>query len=148
MISAAPEALLWSLLLGAGLGLLFTALEIIRIVLSLGRVMTFLLDVLFCAVSAGTTFILALAVSAGNLRFYQLGCEILGFACVFLTLTYAVRRFLPGLIQRLERFGERVSKGTIAVAEKILRKRTEIKPTSEKKCGFFGFLSKKNEKNT
>lgn len=148
MNSVAPEVLLYSLLLGAGLGLLFTALEMLRILLALGRIITFLTDVFFCTVSAGVSFILALSVSGGSMRFYQLGSEILGFACVYLTLTYAVRRFLPRLIRLFERIGEKVRRRTDTVVKKILRKKTERKLVRRKKRGFFNLRSKKNEKKT
>ena len=79
MNSVSPEAIVLSLLLGALLGAVFTAIESARILLSLGRIATAALDVLFCLLAAVTTFVLALAVSKGNLRFYQVACEIIGF---------------------------------------------------------------------
>lgn len=148
MSSVAPEVLFFSLLLGVGLGMIFTAFEIFRIVLMLRRWVTFLMDLLFCAVCSAASFLLALGISGGVMRFWQLGCEALGFACVYMTLTYAVRRFLPKILRALRRISEKARRRGEAVGKKFQRKKTERKPGAEKKRGFFRVRSKKSEKKT
>lgn len=148
MSSVAPEVLFFSLLLGAGLGIIFTAFEMFRIVLMLRRWVTFLMDVLFCAVCSAVSFLLALGVSGGVMRFWQLGCEGLGFACVYVTLTYAVRRFLPKILRALRRVGEKARRRGDAVGKKFRRKKPERKPCAENKRRFFRLSSKKSEKKT
>lgn len=148
MNSVSPEAIVLSLLLGALLGAVFTALESARILLSLGRIATAALDVLFCLLASVTTFVLALAVSKGNLRFYQAACEIIGFLCVDLSLTHAVRRFLPRLVRAVRRVSGRLRERMNLVGKIILRKKRRSKAEPKKKRGFFGNKAKKNEKKT
>lgn len=148
MNSVSPEAIVLSLLLGVLLGAVFTALESARILLSLGRITTAALDVLFCLLAAVTTFVLALAVSKGNLRFYQAACEIIGFLCVDLSLTHAVRRFLPRLVRAVRRVSGRLRERLNRVGKIILRKKRRSKAEPKKKRGFFGNKAKKNEKKT
>lgn len=108
MSSVQPLALLYSLLFGAGLGLAFAALEALRIVLQPGRIAVFLLDAVFCLLAALVSFLLALAVANGTMRFFQAGGEILGFAAVQLTVTWALRRYLPRVRAFLLRVTKRV----------------------------------------
>ena len=108
MSSVQPLALLYSFLLGAGLGLLFAVLEVLRILLQPGRILRFLVDLLFCLLAALTSFVLALAVANGTMRFFQAGGELLGFVCVQLTVTWAVRRFLPRVRLSAQRITKRV----------------------------------------
>ncbi len=148
MSGVAPEAIVLSLLLGALIGLLFAVLEALRILLSLGRVATAALDLILALLAALSTFILALAVSKGNLRFFQAACEIIGFLCVDLSLTHAVRRLLPRLAARLRRVSCRVRSGLKRVGKIFLRKKHPSPAESEKRRGFFGNKAKKNEKKT
>ena len=140
----APEVLFYALLLGTALGVVFTVFEAVRLLLSLGKTVTFLADVCFCVLAAAASFILALADTGGVLRLYQVVCEGLGFSAVHLTLTYAVRTFLP----RLMRF---VSK-TYASRRRMTdrgrgKKRQKWQPAPAgkgKKHRFFGFRLKKS----
>lgn len=142
------EALLLCLLLGVFSGILFSVMETLRILFSLGRIATAILDILFCILVAAATFILALAVSGGNLRFFQAACEIIGFLCVNLTLTDGIRFFLPRFIQRIRRKSKSVHRRMVAVEKIFLRKKASRKPDCEKKRRFFAIFSKKNEKKT
>lgn len=63
---------------GIALGLLYVAVALLRALLSAGRVLTAVLDVLFCAVSGLVVFLCALAVGGGRLRFFQAGLQLLG----------------------------------------------------------------------
>ena len=118
MSAAGLEVLLYCVLLGIGLGILFAALEAVRLVLGLGKILTGLLDILFCAVSACASFILALAVCQGRIRFFQFGAELLGFLLIHWTLTYAVKRILPRLLQRLSRCEEKIGRRMAGIWEK------------------------------
>lgn len=103
MIGTVPAVLLYSLWLGAGLGFLFLVFEVLRLVLTFGKCMTALWDILFCLLAAAGTFLLALAAASGRLRFYQAGCEILGFWTVHTALTGPVSRGLKKQIRRRKR---------------------------------------------
>lgn len=143
-----PDALLLCLLLGALLGIVFTVLESARILFSLGRLAAAVLDLLFCLLAAVLTFLLALAVAKGNLRFFQAACEIIGFLSVYLSLTHAVRRLLPRLVRAVRRVSSRLRGRLKRVGKIILRKKQPTKAECEKKRGFFGNKAKKNEKKT
>ena len=70
MSGVAPEAIALSLVLGVLLGLVFAAVEAVRALFSLGRIATAALDLLFALLAALSTFVLALAVARGSLRFF------------------------------------------------------------------------------
>lgn len=112
MSGVAPEAIALSLVLGVLLGLAFAAVEAVRALFSLGRIATAALDLLFALLAALSTFVLALAVARGSLRFFQAACEIIGFLCVELSLTHAVRRLLPRLVAQLRRVSQRAGRRT------------------------------------
>lgn len=143
-----PGALALSLLLGVLLGALFTVLDAVRLLLRPGRAVVFLLDLSFCGVASAATFLLALAVSAGSLRFYQAGCEIIGFLSVYLSLTHAVRRLLPFFGRLHRRLSERLERLLKRVGKIFLRKNTASKGVRAKKHEFFVNKAKKSEKNT
>ena len=123
MSAAGLEVLLYCILLGIGLGILFAALEAARLVLGLGKIVTGLLDVLFCAAAACASFILALAIYQGRIRFFQYGGEVLGFLLVQWTLTYALKRLLPRLLRSLSRCGEKIRIYAAAIWKKQQRRR-------------------------
>ena len=148
MSGVAPEVLLYAMLLGVGLGAVFTGFEVLRTVLAFGKVLTFMLDTAFCVTAAAASFILALAVADGTLRFYQLACEVLGFACVYLTVTCAVRSVLRRLMRWAAGTGEKVRRRADAVGRKILRRKPKWIGQSGKKGGFFGIRLKKSKKKT
>ena len=79
MSGVAPEAIVLSLLLGVLLGLVFAAVEALRALLSLGRIATAVLDLLFALLAAVSTFILALAAAKGSLRFFRQRARSSGF---------------------------------------------------------------------
>lgn len=148
MSGVAPEAIVLSLLLGVLLGLLFAVLEMVRGLLALRRIATAVLDLLFALLAAVSTFILALAVSKGNLRFFQAACEIIGFLCVDLSVTHAVRRLVPWFAVRVRRVSRRVCSGQKRVGKIFLRKKLPYPAQGKKRRGFFGNKAKKNEKKT
>lgn len=133
MSAIAPEAIVLCLLLGVLLGLVFTLFEFVRLLFSPGRVLTALFDVLFCLFAALVSFLLALAVAKGNMRFFQAACEIIGFLSVYLSLTYAVRRVLPRLVRRTKRLSKCIAGRVEHVGKIFLRKKRPTKAESEKK---------------
>lgn len=78
---------------GAGLGLLYACFKLIRYLLSLGKLCTALLDILFFAVSGVVLFLVALAADNGRLRFLQAALQLIGFLSVLLS----VDPFLEGI---------------------------------------------------
>lgn len=110
MNALSAEPLIFSLVLGVCLGALFALLELLRILLELGRIVTFVTDTAFTLLCAVATFILAIAVSHGRLRFYQLGCEVIGFVCVYSTVVQLVRLHASRLMRCIRRHGRRARK--------------------------------------
>lgn len=66
---------LWS---GVVLGTFYAVCTLLRAVLGAGRVLTAVIDVLFCTVTAAVVFLCALSVSGGRLRFLQGSLQLLG----------------------------------------------------------------------
>ena len=143
-----PGGVARSVVRGVLLGLVFAAVEAVRALFSLGRIATAALDLLFALLAALSTFVLALAVARGSLRFFQAACEIIGFLCVELSLTHAVRRLLPRLVAQRRRVSQRAGRRLKRVGKIFLRKKHPSKPESEKKRRFCGNKAKKNEKKT
>ena len=144
----APQVLFCALLLGAGLGLVFTFFEALRIGLAFGKAAAFFLDILLCALFAVTSFLLALAVSGGSIRLYQIVCEAIGFLCVYWTVTDAVRRSMQcvvrwwaSVVQKRRRFSKTDGK-------KNERKKRGRMRFDRRKRAFFEIRPKKIEKNT
>lgn len=135
-----PLALLWSVLFGAGIGLLAAFCEALHIAVFPGKAARFLFDTALCLFAALSTFLLALAVSSGTLRFFQAGGELFGFALTRATAVYAVRRFLPGACRALERrkrraenfFAEKKRRAAGKKAAKAEKRRKKSKKSVKK----------------
>ena len=125
MSSIPGEALLFSLLLGAGLGVLYAIIRTVCILLSLGKIVTALADILFCLAVSAATFILALAVSHGQLRFFQAGCQVIGFCCVKSAVVTPAEKGLRFCVQRID--GQRKKHRKSAVAPRFLKKKSRNK---------------------
>ncbi|MBR1483758.1 MAG: spore cortex biosynthesis protein YabQ [Ruminococcus sp.] len=74
------QAFLWSLLLGAALGVLYGVIKFIRFTFISGKTAVFLLDTLFMLVSALAVFLFSVGMIRGYVRFYVLLGAFLGFA--------------------------------------------------------------------
>ncbi len=146
MSGVAPEAIALSLVLGVLLGLAFAAVEAVRALFSLGRIATAALDLLFALLAALSTFVLALAVARGSLRFFQAACEIIGFLCVELSLTHAVRRLLPRLVARLRRVSQRAGRRLKRVGKFFCGKSIHQNQKVRKSADFLGIKRKKTKK--
>lgn len=108
------EAAFFCLASGAVLGCLFLACKLFRLMLSLGKVGTAVLDAAFCLFCGGAAFLCALAVDRGRFRFFQLFFQgvgawaavesidplLSGAARVLLTGLRKLRRFLRFLNRR------------------------------------------------
>lgn len=144
MSTIPAETLLLCLVCGVLLGLVFSVLELLRLLFSLGKIAAAVIDVLFCLLAAVVTFLLSLAVSAGHARFFQIACEAIGFLCVQVTVTHGICRFLTYAEHRLHRFKSRI----FAKYAQRRQKKVEALPKSGKKRGSFLNKSKKSEKKT
>lgn len=148
MSAASPEVLWLSLLLGVLLGLLFTVLDTVRLLLQPGRAVQLFLDLFFCFAACLTSFLLSLAVSAGYLRFFQAGSEILGFFSVYLSLTAAQRRLLHHLVRGARRLSLCLEARLNRVGKIFLQKNHSNRTANEKKREKVVNKAKKIEKST
>lgn len=78
------EVAVLCLVSGVLLGLLFLLMKIIKLALRIGKIGEAFMDILFWAVGAVVFFLLALAISGGQLRFVQLALCLMGLFAVLL----------------------------------------------------------------
>lgn len=96
-----------SLAAGVVLGAFYDTLRVLRIVLGGGKRRQFLMDVLFMAVCAPVTFLVALAAEAGQLRFYILAGEGIGlclWALTFGELTLWAAQLIGAIVSWIKRW--------------------------------------------
>ena len=112
-ISVSEQALdfLLACLLGAGLGALYDVFRIIRLAFWHGKLVVAVQDILFWSAAAACTFLFQLVNSDGQIRFYILLGELLGFTVYYFTigvLVFHASRFIIGLVKRILRFLYRI----------------------------------------
>lgn len=144
MSAGAPAVLFFCLGTGAALGCLFLLFRALEILLRAGKLLTALLDILFCCLCATVVFLCALAVDKGRLRLFQAALQFLGgWAAVT-----ALGPFVVGLSRQLEKFFCKLS-GLFRKAGGFLtshfRKR---RPSAAKKKEKTGRKGKKQQKKT
>ena len=106
------------LMTGAMLGGLFLFFKLSRGLLYGGRLMTAVLDVLFCLIWALTAFLCALVVDKGRLRMFQIVLQVLGAWGAVVALD----PFVNGVTGMVRRFGRRLW-GWLSRPVRFLRKR-------------------------
>ena len=79
--------------MGFLLGLYYDVYRVARLVIRAGKRWIFVQDLLFFLTSAVFTFLFALAVMEGRLRFYLFFGEALGFSAYYFTIGRVVMRF-------------------------------------------------------
>lgn len=110
-LKAQTVAFLITVLSGVLYGMIYDVLRIFRIAVKHKAIAVFIEDLLFFTVIAFLTFLLALAQERGEIRFYHILGETLGFVIYYLTLGEAVLlaadriiallRFIFRLVNRL-----------------------------------------------
>ena len=144
MKSVSWELLFFCLGTGAALGCLLLLFRTVRILCHAGKLMTALLDVLYCCLCGAVVFLCALAVDKGRLRLLQVLLQLLGgWAAVT-----ALGPFVSGIARRLEKIFRKFSG--------FFRKRCRIftshfqrkKPKSAKNRKKTGKRQKKPKKKT
>ena len=93
------RVLFFCLATGAGMGALYAVLSGVRALLRAGKLLTAVLDILFCLVCGTVVFLCALAVDKGRLRAYQAGTQLLAGWAAAVTLEPLVR----GSVLKLQR---------------------------------------------
>ena len=75
-----------SALVGLALAVVYDVFRVTRILFRTGKIAMYVQDILYGIAAAFVTFLLALAVNSGEIRFYIIGGELIGMAVYFLTL--------------------------------------------------------------
>jgi spore cortex biosynthesis protein YabQ len=94
-------AFLWSLGLGAAIGLFYDMFRISRLAFPTAALATGLEDVLFFAVCAAATFLFLLSNAEGKVRIFLLAGQLLGAVLYFATLSHVVVGFSRKIIAAL-----------------------------------------------
>lgn len=75
-----------SVLVGLALAVVYDGFRVTRILFRTGKIAMYVQDILYGIAAAFATFLLALAVNYGEIRFYIIGGELIGMTVYFLTL--------------------------------------------------------------
>lgn len=98
------QAFLLCVAAGALIAFCYDVFRVVRIVFHTGRRTVFVLDVCFCILAAVTVFLVALPVSFGQIRFFQLAGEGIGAAIYALApgaLTGKLAKWLRNLFEKV-----------------------------------------------
>ena len=116
-LSAQTAYFLWSLVLGAALGVLYDVIRAARMVLRAGKIHVLISDIIFFAVCGVITSLFALPFNKGNVRGFILFGEAVGFLSYRLTLgsvmgkVYAITACkLRGFVQKIRKILEKIFK--------------------------------------
>lgn len=102
-ISVQTMDFLLSCLLGVGFGVLYDAFRIIRLAFWHGKIIVGIQDVLFFVLAAIGSFLFTLLRCEGQLRFYLLLGELMGFVVYYFTVGTVVLRVSKGIINGIKR---------------------------------------------
>lgn len=93
-----------SVLVGLALAAVYDIFRVTRILFRTGKYIMYLQDILYGALAAFVTFLLALSVNSGEVRFYIIGGELVGMTVYFLSigrLTVRIARFIYKICARI-----------------------------------------------
>ena len=124
---------LFSLGLGFVMGLFYDVFRIIRICISKKKSVVVAFDILYCVFLCFATFIFALTVNEGQIRFYLLAGEAIGFAVYYFSLGAIIFSISEFLVDKVKRCFKKIFKtlfspfkwifnGTRVVFNKFLKK--------------------------
>lgn len=136
MSAGAVQVWFFCLGTGAAMGCLFLLFQVLIILLSAGKWLTFAADVIFCCICAAVVFMCALAVDHGRLRFIQAGAQLLGGWAV-VTLLGPVAVGIAKLLSRwkgrtLGVFRKFVARAAVRFCPKKSKRLVKAKKSKEK----------------
>lgn len=125
---------------GVFLGAYYDIFRIFRTVFQSERRAVFFQDLFYMLTAAFITFLLALGVNYGEVRFYILAGEAIGWCLYYLTVgmvTYRVFRFVAGIVRKfiiipIKKILTKISHLIFSVM-KIIGKNTKIVAANQKK---------------
>ena len=137
---AQTQGFLYACAVGFLLGAFYDFFRILRVFLRCDRRPVFFQDLFCCCVTAVITFLLALAVNWGEIRFYLLAGQAIGVCVYFLTLgeiTVRLARVIFHVLRWIRRFLGRwifgpLKRAAVKAGKWILQRPGEIKKTLKK----------------
>lgn len=137
---AQTQGFLYACAVGFLLGAFYDFFRILRVFLRCDRRPVFFQDLFCCCVTAVVTFLLALAVNWGEIRFYLLAGQAIGVCVYFLTLgeiTVRLARAVFHVLRRIWRFLRRwifgpLKRVGLKAGKLALRRLGEFKKTLKK----------------
>ena len=109
-LTAQTAYFLWSLVLGAALGVLYDGVRAARMVLRAGRIHTTISDIVFFAVCGVLTSLFALPFNKGDVRAFILFGEAVGFLAYRLTLGSVMGKVYAFFAVKLRSFVQKIRK--------------------------------------
>ncbi len=104
------KGFLLALGMGFALGVLYDLIRIIRISISRGKTAVIICDVLFCIAFCLATFMFCLTVNEGEIRFYLIAGEGLGFSVYYFSLGIVIFSFSERIISGIRSIFSRIFK--------------------------------------
>ena len=109
-LSAQTAYFLWSLVLGAALGVLYDVIRAARMVLRAGKIHVLISDVVFFAVCGVITSLFSLPFNKGDVRAFILFGEAVGFSAYRLTLGSVMGKVYAFFAKKIRSFVQKIRK--------------------------------------
>ena len=127
------QTVLYAVLLGAILCAVYDVFRIIRIAFGGKTVAVFIEDILFSIIALVLTFIFVVAFNNGELRFFVLIGELIGFIAYYFTVGKLTILFSKTLISTLKKTMRFILKPLVKIFRSILKKSSKKpRPNSKK----------------
>lgn len=107
-IAVQTRVMLLALGLGFIIGIIYDIFRIIRLSISRGRTAVFVQDILFFFLFAGLSFAFCLSQNNGQVRFYIIFAEVLGFLIYYFSLGSLVIRLSDKIIAAIKKLLEQI----------------------------------------
>lgn len=114
-------AFLWSILLGAALGVIYGVLSLIRFTFKLSKYAVISLDILFMLISALSVFYFSLGFLDGYIRIYVILGAAVGFFVYRLTIGKALSRLFKPIVTVSRRIIAAILTKIKIIAKKLLK---------------------------
>lgn len=125
------QTFLYSLMMGAILGVIYDVFRISRLIANFRQWGLFFQDILYFFMSGICTFLFCLAYNYGEIRFYIIAGEIIGWIAYYITLGEIVYRFSGTIIifikKIIGKLFEKVYRPLVSIFNKIKAKVSKIK---------------------
>ncbi len=140
---------LWSLVLGSILGLLYDIFKSVRFAFKSNKKHLFIQDIIYCLLCGFLTFLFSLAINRGNLRFYIIMGEFLGFfiyqtsvSKIFMKVTITIIIIIKKVLHKIYKI---IFSPIISIVKKIIKSvfKSNKKEHCKLKVKFFN-INRKN----